>query len=329
MPATLHTSRATPALLDGLNIRFEVDAPLAEKTWYHVGGPAAILAHPSSIAQLGELAQRCHRAGVPVYVLGSGANLLVADEGVNGVVVQLDDPAFSAVKIEGNTVTAGAGFDLMELTLQTTKKGLAGLEVMAGIPASVGGAVRMNAGGAFGEIGTSVKRVLVMSEGGQVYSRDRDDLVFSYRKSNITAPFILEVEFELQEEDPEPLRKRVKEIFLYKKNTQPMAERSAGCAFKNPKRPIDDPDASQPLPGAGALIDRAGLKGHRIGGAEISERHGNFIFAHEGAKAADLLALMSHAQKVVHEKFGIELQREVVVWPHGADTTDPVAARAA
>lgn len=306
------------SLLDGLDLPHELNAPLAPKTWYKVGGPAPVLAHPRSVDQLSALAKRCHERGVRIYVLGSGANLLVADEGVDGVVVQLDDDAFSQVTVDRNRVTAGAGFDLMKLVLDTAKRGLAGLEVVAGIPASIGGAVRMNAGGAFGDVGKSVSRVTVMSESGEVYERTRDDLVFSYRKTNISAPFILSAEFELAEEDPDDLMKRVKEIFLYKKNSQPMGANSAGCAFKNPKRPADDPDASQPLPGAGALIDRAGLKGYRIGGAEVSDKHGNFIFAHDGCKAADLLALMAHCQTVVYEKFGIRLEREVAVWPTSA-----------
>ncbi len=305
----------TPAVLDGLNIPFETDVPLGPKTWYGVGGSAAILAHPASVAQLSALARRCHERGVRMYVLGSGANLLVLDEGVEGVVVQLDDPTFGQWKREGNAVTAGAGVDLMKLVLDTAREGLAGLEVLAGIPASVGGAVRMNAGGAYGEIGPSIRRVEVMSEAGQVYSRDRDDLIFSYRKSNIVAPFILEVEFELHPEDPDDLMKRVKEIFLYKKNTQPMDENSAGCAFKNPRRRPGDEHESDPIPGAGKLIDTAGLKGHRIGGAEVSRKHGNFIFAHKGAAAKDVLDLIAHVQQVVLEKHGIPLEREVVVWP--------------
>lgn len=302
--------------MDGLNIPYETDVPLGPRTWYGVGGPAAVLAHPSSIAQLGALASRCAEQGVTTRVLGSGANLLVADEGVDGVVVQLDDPSFSPLRVEGNRVTVGAGYDLMKLVLELAKRGLAGLEVMAGIPATVGGAVRMNAGGAYGEIGPSVRQVQVMAHNGQVYYRDRDDLIFDYRKTNIVAPYILEVEFELTEEDPDYLMKRVKEIFLYKKTTQPMAERSAGCAFKNPRPiPAEDGEApAQTLPSAGELIERANLKGHRIGGAEISDKHANFIFTHEGGTANDVLTLMNHVQTVVRDTFGIDLQREVIVW---------------
>lgn len=299
-------------MLDDLNIRIERDAPLAGKTWYGCGGAAKYLAHPASVEELALLLQCCHAHRVPVYALGSGANLLVRESGVDGCVVQLDAPAFDHARLDGTRAIAGAGFDLMKLVLLTAKEGLAGLEVVAGIPASVGGAVRMNAGGTYGDVGRSVASVTVMSDKGEVYQRDRDDLVFSYRKSNIAAPFILEVTFELQREEPEDVMRRVKEIFLYKKNTQPMGDRSAGCAFKNPPR--KEEDDAPPL-SAGSLIDKAGLKGYRVGGAEVSAKHANFIVTHEGCRADDVLAVMDHVQRVVKQRFGVDLQREVVVWP--------------
>ena len=302
-------------LLDGLSIRVERDVPLAPLTWYGLGGPAALLAHPSSTQQLSLLAQRCHERRVPIYVLGSGANLLVADEGVgDGVVVQLDDPHWKQLRIQGDRVTVGAGYDLAKLVLDTAKAGLAGLHPLAGIPATVGGAVRMNAGGAFGEIGPTVARVQVMSDGGQVYYRDRDELVFSYRRSNITARFILFAELQLTPDDPDTVMKQVKEVFLYKKTTQPLAEHSAGCAFKNP---LPDPDTGEKRP-AGKLIDMAGLKGFRLGSAVVSDRHANFVFVdreHGTPRAADVLALLTHIQRTVADRFGVTLEREVVVWP--------------
>jgi UDP-N-acetylmuramate dehydrogenase len=311
----------TDDLLADLNVRHEYDVALGPLTWYGVGGRARLMAHPSSVAQLGALALRCRERGVRLYVLGSGANLLVSEAGVDGVVVRLDDPAFAQMKIEGPIVTAGGGVDLFKLVLDTARAGLSGLEVLAGIPATVGGAVRMNAGGAYGDVGACVRRVQVMSDSGQVYYRDRDDLIFSYRKSNIVAPFILEVEFELSKEDPEQIMRRVKEIFLYKKNTQPMNQRSAGCAFKNPQPVAGDGDSDEEsspsvnLPSAGSLIDQAGLKGFRIGGAEVSTVHANFVVTHPGCTADDVLAVMDHVQRTVRERFAIALQREVVVWP--------------
>lgn len=303
-------------LLDS-HIKHELNVPLGPQTWYGVGGNARILAHPSSAQQLSALAAAAHERKMPVYVLGSGANLLVRDEGVDGLVIKLDDPAFKQLKIEKNIVTAGSGYDLAKLLLQTAKLGLGGLECLAGVPATVGGAVRMNAGGRFGDIGRSVRRVKVMDVSGHVYYRDRDDLIFSYRKSNITAKFIVEVEFELTPGDPEELMREVKKIMILKKESQPLPEHSAGCAFKNPTVPTntrhDGPD-SKPA-SAGKLIDVAGLKGARIGGAEVSGLHANFIVANAGCTAADIFALMEHVKSVVNEQFGVTLEREVVVWP--------------
>jgi UDP-N-acetylmuramate dehydrogenase len=299
-------------LLSGLHIPHELNAPLAPLTWYGVGGSAKILARPESVEQLAALASRAHELGVPTYVLGGGANLLVADAGVDGVVIQLNHASFTQYTIEKNIVTAGAGCDLFKIIPEISKAGLGGLEVLAGIPGTVGGAVRMNAGGIYGDTGKSVRRVRVMDATGQVYERDRDDLVFSYRKSNIAAPYILETEFELTPDDPEILVRRFKEIFLYKKSSQPMGDNSAGCAFKNPTRPGDE--GGEKL-SAGKLIDEAGLKGYRVGGAEISPQHANFVVAHEHATAADILAVMEHAMKRVFEVHGVALEREVVVWP--------------
>lgn len=321
---TTHSPEQLAALLEDLGIRHETDVPIGEKmTWYGIGGRADVLAHPAGVAQLSALAAKCHENGIPIYVLGSGANLLVRDEGVSGMVIKLDDPAFGQIKVEGTKLTAGPGVDMFKLVLECAKLGLAGLAHIAGIPASVGGAVRMNAGGAYGDIGSTVHKVHVMAENGQAYCRDRDDLVFGYRTTNIVAPYILDVEFDMDEDDPQVIARRVKEIFLYKKTTQPMAENSAGCAFKNPSVPVpgyvSEDEAGPPPPtqriSAGKLIDEAGLKGYRIGGAEVSHRHANFIFTHDGAKAVDVLSLMDYIQQTVLDHSGVSLQREVVVWP--------------
>ena len=293
-------------LFDDLNIPVEKNASLAVQTWYGVGGSARFLARPSSTQQLAALAQRAHENKLPWHVLGSGANLVVADKCIDALVISLSDPAFKQVSFEGNHVRCGAGRDLAKLVLETAKAGLGGIECLAGIPASVGGAVRMNAGGAFGEIGKSVFRVTVMDVSGQVYYRDRDDLQFSYRKTNIVARAILEVEFELTPQDPDELMKRVKEIFLYKKTSQPLAAHSAGCAFKNPPHEVGAT--------AGQLIDRTGLKGLRVGGASVSEHHANFIITDKTAQAQDIITLMEQIEEKVLATHGVKLEREVVVW---------------
>jgi UDP-N-acetylmuramate dehydrogenase len=296
-------------LLHDLNIAHECDVPLGPLTWYGVGGRATVMAHPANVQQLAALAARCQERSVPIYVLGAGANLLVSDGGVDGCVVRLDSEHFKRFAVDGNKVTAGAGYDLAKLVLETAKAGLSGLECLAGIPASVGGAVKMNAGGAFGDIGRAIQRVQVMDAGGQVYYRDRDDLVFSYRKTNIAARFILDVDFELTPSDPQEVTLQVRKIFAFKSSTQPLGVHSAGCAFKNPSPEVG---AS-----AGQLIDRAGLKGFRIGGASVSDLHANFVVAHmsEGCTAADIIAVIEHVQRTVQERSGVLLEREVVIWP--------------
>ncbi|MEM9418699.1 MAG: UDP-N-acetylmuramate dehydrogenase [Planctomycetota bacterium] len=307
MPDSAFTVR--PDFLEDLNIPHTVDAPLGALTWYRTGGHAAILASPSNAAQLSTVVSRCHEQHVPIRILGAGANLLVRDEGVDAVVVRLDHENFKRIDVdkEAQTIIAGAGVDLFKLVPTSARAGLDGLVHVAGIPATVGGAVRMNAGGAFGDIGESVKRVQVMSDAGHVYYRDRDDLEFNYRSTNITAPFILEVEFDLTAADSDELMKRYKEIYFYKKNSQPMGDKSAGCCFKNPPAELGL--------AAGQLIDQAGLKGFTIGGASVSEVHANFVVAEPGkTTSSDLLAVMDHVQQTVAQRHGIDLEREVVVW---------------
>ena len=200
-------------------------------------------------------------------------------------------------------MTAGAGKDVQKLVLECTHAGLSGLECLAGIPGSIGGSIKGNAGGAFGDIGSAVRTVTVMDTHSRVSVREKDDLVFEYRKSNITAKFVLEATFGLAEDDPQRIMTKVKEIWMYKKNSQPLADKSAGCVFKNPRGLS-----------AGALIDQAGLKGATVGGAEVSTKHANFITARKGAKAADVLALIDQIKDRVSEKFDVKLETEVVIW---------------
>jgi UDP-N-acetylmuramate dehydrogenase len=296
-------------ILQDLHITYESQVPLAPLTWYGVGGPARVVAHPSSVSQLSALAARGNDTGTPLYVLGAGANLLVRDEGVDGIVVRLDSPQFQQLTIGRGIVHVGAGYDLAKLVLETAKAGWSGLECLAGVPATVGGAVRMNAGGAFGDIGRSVARVQAMGASGQVYARDRADLVFAYRSTNLSAKFITEVQLELTPGKPEEIRAEVQRVFTLKSNSQPLGAHCAGCAFKNPP--------AQAGASAGQLLDRAGLKGFTIGGAQVSPVHANFIIARRdaGCTARDILAVMEHAQQVVAEKFGVHLEREVVLWP--------------
>ena len=287
----------------GLDEIVQERAPLAPLTWYRIGGPARYLVRPRSPAELGEVARRCARADLRMHVLGLGANLLVGDDGVDGVVVRLDADPWRQVRIAGNTVDVGAGADLQKLVVRAVRAGLAGLECLAGIPGTLGGGVRMNAGGKFGDLGAVVRTVTVMDSAGNAFTRTTDDLVFGYRSTNITAPFILGATLELDADDPDRILRKTKEIWMYKRNTQPLNTKNCGCVFKNPRGLS-----------AGALIDGAGLKGHRAGGAQVSEKHANFIVAHPGCSAADVLALIRTIRERVLERSGVALESEVQVW---------------
>ena len=280
------------------------DAPLAPLTWYRLGGPARWLIRPRSIEELQEAARRCREANIPIYVLGLGANLLISDEGVDGAVFRLDGDAWRDVNFDRNTVEVGAGMDMQKLVLRSVRQGLAGIESLAGIPGTVGGGIRMNAGGKFGDIGAVVQSVKVMDAEGTIFDRERDELVFEYRHTNIAAPFILSAKLELDEEDPQPIMRRTKEIWMFKRNTQPLNTKNAGCIFKNP-----------PGFSAGALIDQAGLKGMRVGAAEVSAKHANFIIAHPGCRAIDVLKLINIIREKVYERNDLALESEIQIWP--------------
>ncbi len=292
-------------------------------TWYAIGGRADLLVRPRSVEALATLLRRCSRSGTPFHVLGSGANLLVADEGVDGVVVKLDHETFTEIRYNAHgdvhAMKAMAGADMSKTLMDAARRGLEGLSQMAGIPATIGGAIRMNAGGAYGSIGQSVESVTCLTRSGEKVVYPASEVKFDYRGTNIPDPLILSATFSLTPTDPLALRERVKEIFAFKKSTQPLGDNSAGCTFKNPI----DPVSGQRVP-AGKLIDDAGLKGLAVGGATVSERHANFIVTRPGASADNVLSLLAQVKKRVFEKHGIELKEEIAVWRRG-DVVDASA----
>jgi UDP-N-acetylmuramate dehydrogenase len=292
------------AALDDFRAIVTPSLPLAPLTWFRLGGPAEYVARPQGFDQLAALAARCREAGLPYRVLAGGSNLLVRDEGVPGVVIHLESPALADVTIRGETVEAGAAVPLTALISQTARAGLAGLETLTGIPGTVGGALRGNSGGRQGTIGPFVRRVTVLDDAGQLQVRERDDLSFGYRSSNLDEPVIVSAEFELGREDPEAVVRRMRRIWIVKKENQPYSHQSSGCIFKNPS-----PDVS-----AGLLVEQAGMKGMRVGGAEVSERHANFIVAQPGTTTADVLALIDLIRQRVQQHSGHELELQIQVW---------------
>jgi UDP-N-acetylmuramate dehydrogenase len=238
-----------------------------------------------------------------MYVMGFGSNLLIRDEGVRGAVIKFEAKPFTHIEFDGQEVTAWAGAELSKLVLTCVEKGLAGVEALTGIPGSIGGAVRMNAGGNFGDFGAAVETVTLMDKAGNVFEKSKPELVFDYRQVNIAAKFILNARLKLNAADPEQVLRTVKEIWIYKKNSQPLNTKNAGCIFKNPA------GAS-----AGALIDKAGLKGMRIGGAVVSDKHANFILAEDGCTSRDVTGLIEIVKQKVKEQFDVELELEIEIW---------------
>jgi UDP-N-acetylmuramate dehydrogenase len=277
---------------------------MAHRVWFRLGGPAAYFASPRTLEELVGLMRRCRDEGLPFRILGGGSNVLVRDEGLKALVVLLESPFFADVKVRGSIVEAGAAVPLTALISHSARAGLAGLEILTGIPGTVGGALRGNAGGRQGAIGQLVRRATVLDPADEIQVRERDDLSFADRESNLDEPVILSAEFELEPESPESVVRRMRRIWIIKKENQPYAHQRSGCIFKNPSADVS----------AGALIDQAGLKGTRMGGAEVSDRHANFIVAHPGAKAADILQLIDRIRQRVWQQFGYELELQIQIW---------------
>lgn len=283
--------------------RIECDTPLGRHTWYRLGGPARFLFRPRDAEDLASLLARAKHEDIPVKVLGSGANVLISDDGFDGVVVRLDNDAFCNTTWRGRSVKVGAGVDLMPLARRCSEQGLSGLEYLAGIPATVGGAVRMNAGGRFGEFGTVVHEIDVLCTDGGVETWPHDRIGFRYRRTDLGDSIVLSAELELVEDDPNRVKRIFDDLLEYKERSQPLSGRSAGCVFKNPVGHS-----------AGALIDQAGLKGARCGKARVSRRHANFIVAERGATASDVMYLIDLIRDQVRKVFGTELETEIEIW---------------
>ncbi|MBM4070694.1 MAG: UDP-N-acetylmuramate dehydrogenase [Planctomycetes bacterium] len=277
--------------------------PLAAHTVFKVGGAAEVLVQPRTPAELANVVRRCFERKLPMRVLGGGCNILVRDEGVPGVIVRLNEPAFAQVTVTGQRVHAGSGVTLRALISETARHGLAGLETLVGTVGTVGGALRHNAGDRSGEIGHFVRRVEIMDTSGRTQARERDDLQFSYRTSNLDDPVILAGEFELERDSESAIVKRMRKAWIQRKARQPFSFQAAGRIFKNPRGLS-----------AAALIEQAGLVGTRVGGAVVSDRDANFIIAEPNASVRDILRLIDLVRARVQERFQVELELEISIW---------------
>lgn len=294
---------AAMTLVSGFEKIVREGEPLAERTWLKVGGSAEFYSEPNSAEELAAMVRRCREEEVPVRVLGGGSNLLIRDEGVSGMVVGLTSPGFSEIQIREGRMIAGGGARVAHAISETIRAGLAGLEPLVGIPGTIGGALHGNAGSHAGDIGQWACRATVMTRSGEILVREREDLAFAYRQSSLDELVILNAEFQLEEDDPEKLTKRMQKQWIIKKAGQPLSHQNVASVFKNPRGMS-----------AGMLIDQAEMKGTRIGGAEVSQRHANFIIASEGATSQDILRLIDLVRSSVAERIGVELETELEIW---------------
>ena len=219
------------------------------------------------------------------------------------MVIHLSAPVFCEIRFEDRSLIAGGGALLGQVVTSSVNRGLAGLESLVGIPGSVGGALHGNAGTRSGGIGQWTIQATVVSAAGDVFQRQADELAFGYRQSNLDELVILEARCHLEEDNPRELAKRMQKYWILKKASQPLGHQSAGCVFKNPR------GAS-----AGEMIDQAGLKGTRIGGAMVSDRHANFIVAEPECTSEDVLRLIDLVRNQILERLGVELKLELEVW---------------
>jgi len=287
-------------LREKFGARVRASMPLAELTSFRIGGPADLFVAVEDETELMHAKAAAYRAGVPCFCLGAGTNLLVSDRGMRGLVVRLGD-GFGKINIDDTKVVAGAAAAFGTLVQQVVDRGLEGLEFGEGIPGTVGGGLVMNAGAFGGEIAKVVTLVHGVTEAGEALALTKDDVKFAYRRTELPNHFIItRVDFELTHGDRERLTTRVAELRAKRASRQPRGVPNAGSIFKNP-------------PGnfAGKLLEGAGLKGTRLGGAAFSDQHANFIVNLGGAQAAEVRALIDMARNKVKEQSGVWLEPEV------------------
>lgn len=280
------------------------EEPLARHTTIRVGGPAEAWYEPASVEGLAQAIRMAEAAGVTWRVMGGGSNALAADEGVRGLVIHLEPDSFGGVEERTDgTVRAGAALALGLLLKFLIDRGYGECEFLYGIPAQVGGAVAMNAGSATRWIDAYFVQGTRVTAEGKIETFGREAARFGYRSSGLAGSVVTEAIFRFPRVDPGVTRANVAAYQEHRQKTQDLKNPNCGCMFANPEGAGAKP--------AGRLIDEAGIKGRRIGGAGISEIHGNFVMNYGGATAADILGVMELAEKTVFEKFGVRLRREI------------------
>jgi UDP-N-acetylmuramate dehydrogenase len=284
--------------------KVKISEPLVNHTTIKIGGPADLFIEPSSVENLKQVMGLVKKHSLNWRAIGRGSNLLVSDKGIEGAVIKLGS-GVDGLKINGTEITVGGGHSLISLATLISKKGMAGLEFASGIPGSVGGAVYMNAGAHGSDISKILTRAHILFEDGTMDWLSNDEMKFSYRTSvlqKIRPGIVVEAAFQLVEGDKAVIVSKMIKNKDYRKDTQPWNFPCAGSIFRNP------------LPNyAGKLIDDAGLKGYSIGGAKISEMHGNFIVNAGNATSSDVLALIQHVKDTIYSLYNVKMETEVEI----------------
>lgn len=277
------------------------EEPMSSHTTFRIGGPAEVFLMPESYEQIRSALALCREEGLPYFVLGNGSNLLVSDSGYRGVIIQMDRN-MGDIELKGTEIRACAGALLSSVAAAARKASLTGFEFAGGIPGTLGGAVVMNAGAYGGEMKDVLREVTVMTKEGDIRVIPSDRLELGYRTSIIkkTGYLVLEAVISLEKGDPQAIQEKTKELASKRTEKQPLDYPSAGSTFKRPEGYF-----------AGKLIMDSGLRGFRVGGAQVSEKHCGFVINTGGATAKDVKELMDHVIRTVKENYNITLEPEV------------------
>jgi len=288
------------AAVAGLKGTVSFHAPLRDYTSFKIGGPADVLVEPADVDDVCRLVRQASARKIPWFVLG-GTNLLVRDGGIRGIVVSL--ARLRAIKEEpGSVLYAEGGVGMPTLIGHAIRRSLAGMEWAAGIPGTVAGCVVMNAGTRLGEMKDSVKGVRLVNTRGEIVDLPAAEIPFSYRRAKLPRGIVVGVWLQLKQGVRAEIERIVKDYLHYRRDTQPLAMPSAGCVFKNP-----------PKDSAGRLIEAVGLKGARVGDAEVSTKHANFMVNRGGARAQDVLDLIGKVKRAVKQQAGVSLELELKI----------------
>ena len=281
------------------------DEPMSSHCTFRAGGTAKYYVIPDEYKKVRDVLRLCVEENIPYYVIGNGSNLLVQDDGFDGVIIEIDS-ALAKIEINGNEIVAKAGAKLSKIAVKALNESLTGFEFAYGIPGNLGGAVTMNAGAYGGEMKDVLKWVKVLDNNGEMKTLKAEELELGYRTSIIVKEkmIVLEACIELHEGNRDEIEMHMKELMAKRKEKQPLEYPSAGSTFKRPEGYF-----------AGKLIQDAGLKGYRVGGAMVSEKHSGFVINYDNATATDIINLMKDVRKKVFEEFQVTLEPEVKILP--------------